>query len=180
MPRHWAISDGPEDATLLLRNGSGTIIRFSQRIDPDGVDDLMKDMRDAGVPFAFTKGLREIYFTVLRSLDGETICGDYIDGRIRLSCGRHSIPLHHILIHELGHHVDEIEGISDRPKVIGEKRYRAHMLGKDQATEDVGEYIAIGFEVFYFGGRGARAHLSRTNPHLYNVLRYMHRKYQQR
>jgi hypothetical protein len=179
VPRPWAISDGPEDATLLLRNSSSTLIRFSQNVSPD-VERLMHDMKLADVPFSFTEGLSEIYFTVLKQVDGEIVAGDYIDGRIRLSCGRHQIPLHHVLVHELGHHVDEIEGISSRPKVMDEKRRRAHRLGRDQATEDVAEYIAIGFEVFYFGGRGAKAQLMRDNPRLYNVLRYIHRKYQDR
>lgn len=132
------------------------------------------------VPIAYTEGLKEIYFTLLPSYSkGRVTSGDYdAIGKIRLSCdttSRDSFDRN--LIHELAHHVDEMEGISDRESIIEEKRTSARHIPDAYARKDVSEYVAVGFEIYYFGTRTQRGELRRQNPKLYNVIRYIHRKY---
>lgn len=164
------------DGDFVLLNKSRTLIRFSLRVQPD-IAVLMSEMEEAGVPFTFTEGVKKIYFTHLP--DGTH--GDYNSGNIRLSCGHISRETYaSTLVHELAHHLDEEEDISGRESIIVEKRKKARFMTDKYARKNIGEYIAVGFEVYYFGTRIERAKMRKRNPRLYNVIKYLHRKYRSR
>jgi hypothetical protein len=129
-------------------------------------------MTDAGVPFAYSEGLREIYFTYLPSNRG-----DYEAGYIRLSCDASSSVVDTTLAHELGHHLYNIESISNRINVSSEYQDSNLKAPAGGTSYDCEEYVAIGFELFYFGERGVKSCLRKENPKLYNVIDNIHRKY---
>jgi hypothetical protein len=134
----------------------------------------MSKMEEARIPFSYTEGVEQIYFTLLR---GRTH-GDYSDGTIRLSCGHESRDTYaSTLVHELAHHLDEEEDISGRDSIIIEKRSQARHLSDNYAQKNIGEYVAVGFEVYYFGSRDEKIRMRRKNPRLWNVIKYIHRKY---
>ena len=130
-------------------------------------------MEELRVPFAYTDELDEIYFTILHRNHG-----DYLPSRVRLSCSRQSLDcLESTFVHELGHHIDNVEDISERDSIIEEKRTSARYMSDTYARSGVGEYVAVGFEVYYVGTREQRRRMRGLNPRLYNVISYVHRKY---
>lgn len=162
-----------KEADFVLLNKSKTTISFSKRSNAD-LAMIMNEMEEASVPFSYTNGVKKIYFTLLRS----NTHGDYSDGNIRLSCGRNSRDMYaSTFVHELAHHLDEEEDISGRDSIITEKKRKARYLTDSYARKNVGEYIAVGFEVYYFGSRDERARMRKNNPKLWNVIRHIHRKY---
>lgn len=172
--RPWTLQTDSPDGEWRLSNGSATILQFNQRVDAGVVESLLLGMTDAGVPFGYSEGLKEIYFTYLLNNRGE-----YEAGRVRLSCDASGDVLDTTFAHELGHHLDAIEKLSERPKVVEEhettKTLRAPAGGSSR--KDIEEYVAIGFELYYFGKRGTKSRLKKENPKLYNVIKHLHRKY---
>lgn len=166
--------EDPEGDFVLL-NKCKTLVRFSQRARVD-ITELMARMEELNVPFGYTEDVKEIYFTVLSGMHG-----DYSDGNLRLHCGHESKKIHdRTLIHELAHHVDEVEGISDREGILKEKMKKARYLPDTYARKNLLEYIAVGFEVYYCGTRDEKRKMKRCNPILFNTIRYLHRKYKAR
>ncbi len=160
---------------LHLGNTSATILQFERRIDIDLVlAGLLYRLNQAKVPFSYTEYLREIYFTFLPNKRG-----DYEPGYIRLSsCMDDLNVLATTMVHELGHHIDELEGIYKRPKLIEEfKNKKIKTEATNLISEDIHEYIAIGFELFYFGKHGAKQKMKQENYKLYNCIKYLHYKY---
>lgn len=171
--RPWAlIKTGLRDGEWRLFNGSATILNFNQRVSLEIVEELMRRMNDAKVPFEYTEGLKEIYFTFLPEHRG-----DYEDGHIRLSCDDELHVLQTTLVHELGHHLDEIKHISNRPKIIDESKKCLLVAPEGGKSYNTEEYIAIGFELFYFGKRGSKEKLKQENPKLYNIIKHLHKTY---
>ncbi len=172
--RPWTLQTDSSDGEWRLLNSSATLLQFSQRVDVSVVECLLGRMTAAGVPFAFSEGLQGIYFTYL-----QTNRGEYEEGHVRLSCDASGDVLDTTFVHELGHHLDALESISKRPKVVQEhestKTLNAPAGGSSR--KDIEEYVAIGFELFYFGKRGTRTLLRTENPKLYNVISNLHRKY---
>jgi hypothetical protein len=172
--RPWTLQTDSSDGEWRLSNGSATLLQFNQRVDVGVVESLLGRMTDAGVPFAYSEGLREIYFTYLLNNRGE-----YEAGRVILSCDAAGDVLDTTFAHELGHHLDVIEELSNRPKVMIEhettKTLKAPAGGSSK--KDIEEYVAIGFEFYYFGKRGTKSRLKRENPKLYNIIDHLHRKY---
>lgn len=166
--------EDPEGDFVLL-NRCKTLIRFSQRARIEVVE-LMNRMEELNVPFGYTEDVKEIYFTVLSGMHG-----DYSDGNVRLHCGHESKKIHdRTLVHELAHHIDEVEAIGDRPGLAEEKKKKARYLTDSYAKKNVTEYIAVGFEVYYCGSREEKRKMKRCNPRLFNIIRYLHRKYKAR
>ncbi len=83
-------------------------------------------------------------------------------------------------MHELAHHVDEEEGISDRPGLLEEKKKKARYLPDSYAKKNLLEYVAVGFEVYYCGTREEKRKMKRCNRKLYSIIQYIHRKYKSR
>jgi hypothetical protein len=162
------------DGDWRLLNGSATLLQFGQRVDPGVVESLLRNLTDAGVPFAYSEGLQEVYFTYLPNRRG-----DYEPGHVRLSCDASGGVLDTTFAHELGHHLDAIEKLSTRRRVVEEhettKTLEAPAGGS--SMKNIEEYVAIGFELYYFGKRGTKSRLKRENPKLFNVIQHLHQKY---
>lgn len=140
---------------------------------------ILSTLEEVGVPISFTDGLKEIYFTLLRGdEDYKQVYGDYKDGVIRLSVDPESREeLVETFVHELGHHMDERYDISARKKIVEEKKKASRLMPDSYARKDVDEYVACGFEVYYFGSRRQRGDFRRNNPKLYNAIRYLERNH---
>lgn len=173
----WNVEQIAEGEYVLL-NRSRTIVRVSEHSFIELAAILAK-IEEAGVPIAFTDNLKEIYFTILRDVDVDTFLqGDYKHGIIRINTSIENRPdIHRTFVHELGHHVDAEHDICHRPKVIVEKPQRSRHMADPYARKSLGEYIACGFETYYFGSRPHRGNFRRLNPKLYNVIHYLHQKF---
>lgn len=126
------------------------------------------------MPIAYTIGVREVYFTIF----SQRHAGDYRDGKIRMDCGVNSQRmLPEILIHELAHHLDDEELLSDRPEIRAEKKLGSKFMEDKYAQTNIGEYVAVGFEVYYFGVEPEKESLRKHNPALYSAIDEVHRKY---
>lgn len=172
MSRWPFIVDG-EHGSLL--NRWSTEIRLSRRARVD-VLAIFDRMEELDVPFGYTDELDEIYFTLLPHKHG-----DYSPCIIRLSTSHDSLrSIDRTLVHELGHHMDAIEDLSERPSLIEEKRSSARFMSDSYARHDVGEYVAVGFEVYYLGTDEQRRKMREHNPRLYRTIREIHKKYSRR
>lgn len=162
------------DGELTLINASDTLLSFNSK-SKGKVDmaALLAKLEEANVPLSYTKGVHEIQFTLMPGLHG-----DYFDGKIRLSCMNQSLPIiAQTFVHELAHHVDEVEDISSSDDLMKEKKRKAKHIDDSYASKNIAEYIAVGFEVFYFGGEEERKKLRECNPKLYRTISRLHRKY---
>lgn len=171
MSESWnVIASGHDGREFVLLNKSRTIIRLSERVNID-VGAFLSKVEEAGVPISFTDGVKEIYFTFLRENRGQ-----YLDGLVELCATETDLrKICSSFVHELGHHIDELRGMSDRKKIIEEKRKSSHLMPDSYARKNVDEYVACGFEVYYFGTRKQRGDFRRSNPKLYNAIRYVDR-----
>lgn len=143
-------------------------------------------MEEAGVPVFYTDQLKEIYFTILPGTPRTTLEGDYVGHgltqykgprpRVRLSYTAESLPK--ALIHELGHHIDVLEDICSRADVVKEfeahKKKTAELIEGGYEKRTVGEYVAGGFEMYYFGDR---KWFKKHRRVLHDVISSCHRKY---
>lgn len=169
----WNIGHCGKDEYTLL-NGSDTLFTFNGR--SRGKVDLavlLTSLEEANVPLSYADGINEVQFTLLPLLHG-----DYFDGKIRLSCSNDSLKiLSRTFVHELAHHIDDVEDISGIDELMVEKKRRAKYIDDKYAGKNVGEYIAVGFEVFYFGSSEEREKLMQMNPKLYRTIMRVHKKY---
>lgn len=156
----------------ILLNPINTIVRYSKITTPN-VNWLMSRMEELEVPVAYTYELTEIYFTNIPGAEG-----DYIDGVIRLKASVDTVD--RTFVHELGHHIDEIEGCTLDDRLIREAKYRARYMSDKYARKNVAEYFAVGFEVFYFGAPGERKKFRKLNPYLYRTITKLHQRYSRR
>lgn len=167
------IKHNDPEGDYILINKTNTFIRFSDRVSID-ISALLSRMEERNVPISYTEDLAEIYFTHLK----DKTYGDYADNKIRLSCCVSTTnELDRTLVHELGHHIDEREDISGRTSIIKEKRTCSKFIDDRYADKNIGEYVAVGFEIYYFGTKEVKAKFKKKNPKLFNVIRYLHRKY---
>jgi len=154
-----------------LLNGSSTLIKCSPKSNPD-ISWLMSRMEELGVPPAYSHNLEEIYFT--RLVDD----GDYSNGRIRISVySRSWVVADKILVHELAHHVDDIENLTDNDMLLKEKKKKVKYMPDGYARKNVGEYLACGFEVYYCGTEKQKKTMKKKNPVLYKTIEKIHDKY---
>jgi hypothetical protein len=153
-------------------NRWSTTLRFSKRAKVDVIT-LFNRMGELGVPFSYCDELEEIYFTLLPHKHGQ-----YAPHEIWLSTSLDSRGcIDRTLVHELGHHIDNVEELSERLPIIEEKRLQSKFMPDNYARQDVGEYIAVGFEVYYLGTREQRRKMRELNPRLYRTIGDVHRKY---
>ena len=171
----WNAIAGQDGREYVLLNKNRTLIRLSERVSVD-IGAFMHRLEAAGVPLSFADGLKEIYFTYLRANRAQ-----YLDGVVEICSTETNLDkVCSSFVHELGHHIDELNGVSDRKKIIEEKRKYSHLMPDSYARKNVDEYVACGFEVYYFGTRKERGDFRRSNPKLYNAIRYLDRKYSSR
>lgn len=153
-------------------NSGWTPIRLSQRVRVD-LPALMSRMEELGVPLAYTREIEEIYFTLLPRR-----AGDFSRNKIRISCDRlERENVDRVLVHELGHHVDDLEAIAARDEIVRERRRRGGRMGDPYARKDVDEYVAVGFESYY---GAARRRFKKENPVLHRAIAAAHEKYRVR
>lgn len=157
----------------MLMNGDSTPVRLSPSSKPD-VSWLMSRMEELGIPIAYTKDLEEIYFTKLPGGDH----GDYCAGRIRMSADKKTCPImDKVFVHELAHHVDDQEDVTSDEKLIQEKKRAAKYMADTYAKKNVGEYLAVGFEVYYLGTEQEKKKMRKRNPRLYRTIGDLHRRF---
>ena len=142
----WNIADNG-DGTFILLNGSDTIIKKHKQVPVSCIVELMSKLEEIQFPIIYTDGLKEIYFTYLKSkLEGEYLQ----EGVVRIGCNNALKPkMHQIFIHEVGHHVDAEGGFSDDERLRGEWSKKSGSFVHVDIKNDPGEYWAIGFERWY-------------------------------
>jgi len=136
--------------------------------------DLLSKMEEIGFPISYMSGIKEVYFTYLKS----NLEGDYNDeGFIRIGCNVEYLPrLHEILIHEVGHHIDAAEGASDEIKMLSEWRRKSGSFEHTDIKREPCEYFAIGFEKYHSPDHSSGDLTLKSHPILYRVVDKIHRK----
>ena len=156
-----------------LLNGSGTPIRLSPKAQPD-ISWLMARMEELGIPIAYTMNLEEIYFTFLKGRDH----GDYRVGKIRISSNKETKEImDSVFVHELAHFVDDMDDVTSNDLLIKEKKQRAKYMPDPYAKKNVGEYLAVGFEVYYLGTDEEKKRMRKSNPRLYRTIASLHHRF---
>jgi hypothetical protein len=163
------------DREFLLLNKTQTLITLAKQVQTVHLASVLSRLEELKVPLSYSEGISEIRFTRLRGVDE----GWYQDSQIMLHAyTRSSVDqLVRTLVHELGHHVDSHEGMSEQDWVLKEKKERADHLFNNYAKKNVCEYIASGFEVFYCGTKDERERMKKMNPFLFGIIRMVHKKY---
>lgn len=176
--QQWNVIEAEDkEADFILLNKSKTPIRLSKRARCC-MPSLMDRMEEANVPISYTEKIQEIYLTFLNGMHGDY---DSDKMRIRLSCDSESMKvIERTLVHEIAHHLDEFEELSHREDVIAEKKTRAKHLHVHGCKKNVDEYVASGFEIYYFGTSDERATMRKKNKMLYRAIARVHRKYSKR
>lgn len=104
--------------------------------------------------------------------------GDYCDGRIRLSCSSfYWEEIVRTLIHEIGHHVDDMEDISSEENLQEEFDQVGKTMFYQVGRKNVGEYLAVGFEIFYSGNKAEKRLLKDKHPALWKAVGKVHRRF---
>ena len=171
----WNVTPERENRYIIM-NEDETVLRISKRVPNIAVPQLLSEMEELHVPIAFTRELKEIYITVLPN-----VYGDYFSDKIRLSYSAEGRKiLGRTLIHELGHHIDVIEGISDEPNILKERKNKSRFIEDIDARRRDDEYVAVGFETFYLGTSEEKAKMRRHNRQLFEAIARVHRRYRRR
>jgi hypothetical protein len=163
--------DKNEGAGWFLRNRSTTQVAVNKRVHFDPLV-FFRRLEKIKFPLKYTEGLERIYFTVLTGDAG----GYYMDNKIWVDISQNQIDFTvPIFVHEVGHHVEEQEAIST---FLHEERMKKskHLRAKFSEKSD-DEYLALGFEKYYSETPEARSALRKSNPMLYQAIRYLHKEY---
>ncbi len=180
-PRGWTSWEteptGDPLVPYVLRNSSRTVFTLAPRVRQTDVASMLVQMEMMAVPFSYAVGVREVSLSLINR------DGWYLDGFIRLHAGARlgfgwgfTAALAQNLVHELGHHVDAAEALSDDPAVIKELRTHGKWMPDSYARKNVDEYVAVGFEVFYCGSPAQVKTMRERNRHLYRHIRRIHRQ----
>jgi hypothetical protein len=133
----------------------------------------MSKMEELDVPVKYSVGLKEVLCTQLRGMDH----GDYLDCRIRMSSDKKTQDImEKVFVHELAHHVDDMHDVTSDEKLAQEKKAKAKHMPDGYAKKNVGEYLAVGFEVFYCGSVEEKRKMRAKNPVLFQTIRSLHRR----
>lgn len=159
---------------VFLLNPDHTEVKYSPSLRYFTMTGLLSDMEYAGVPHSYMRGVHTLSITRLNRGD----LGQYSDGHIQLSLFKSSpIPLGQVLVHELAHHLDDQEAVTASDDLIKEARLHGVSMARTTNTSakkiDAEEYLAYGFEIFYFGDRK----LLKKHPVLLKKISALHRKY---
>lgn len=169
----WDITPN-NDATYTLDNGSETIVRLHSGLCIDMVLDMFLKLDEASFPIEYSYGLQEIYFTYLK----DNLDGDYCpSGKIRVSCVRSQRDsAHETLIHEIAHHVDQEECMTDDNSLITEWRENSDGFIHVDIHKEPSEYVAIGFEKFYVSNHSSGNITKESHPVLWGRINEIHLK----
>ena len=175
---HWNVAtcdpEKNEGASLFLMNRSRTLVSVHRRLRFDPIT-LFKKMERLRFPLRYTNGLERIHFTVLT---GDAV-GYYMDNKIWVDVSQAHLWRHvPVFIHEVGHHVEDKEGIAE---FLHEERMKKAKFLKEQfssRTDD--EYLALGFEKYYAEDAAHRRRLRQRNPLLYRTIQMLNREYRRK
>jgi hypothetical protein len=170
-----------DDRNYVLLNEDETEVRLSKRVPQLVLAEMLSQLEEKSVPIGYTRDLESIYFTLLPPVSGALIMGDYFGNNIRLSyhvMNRNSIA--RTFIHELGHHVDDMEAISEEFHISHERKNKKKFMKNEAAKDSDSEYVAVGFEIFYFGSDKEKKLLKRHNRKLFDAISDVHEKYKRR
>lgn len=160
------------DREFQLLNGSQTLITLSPKSKFD-VTLLMSKLEEIEFPLSYTKGLKLIHMTKLPGT-----AGDYLDCRIRMSSDKLTQDIMDVVfVHEVAHHIDDIENVTDDEHLKKEKKKKAKFMPDGYAKKNVGEYFATGFEVFYCGTKKEKSNMRKKNPRLFSTISALHKKF---
>lgn len=157
-----------------LLNPARTLITVNQRADVD-LGWITGVLEEIGFPLGYTSELEEIRFTWVKNCGGY-----YLDNKVWVAPHIDRALMVSNLIHEIGHHVEEMEDLTERESLIREKKERGHLIDDTYSQKNIYEYIACGFQVYYCGTTLQKKNLRKNNPKLYNVINWLHRKYKAR
>lgn len=167
----WNIEE--DDSGVYLMSSSKTRIKRNKRVSFDYVQ-IMVRLEEASVPLGYTRDLKEINFTYL---PGECE-GSYRNCQLNICCKTTSLEnMEKNVIHELGHHVDYLEGLSDRVDIVREWTRASSSIDDSYSWESPEEYVAVGFEIYYFGSDIEKRKLKKHNSMLFRTINDMHMKY---
>lgn len=164
----WSIVKS--NGIYCLNNSTRTTIRKHKQVEFSFVEDVISKLNEINFPLKYSEGIKEIYFTYLKSY----LEGDYCEGHIRIACNnayKHKIYL--TLVHEIGHHIDFKEGIYKNKKIVEEWNKKKNSFVHINIDKEPSEYVAIGFEKFYCN----KKYLQKHHLALYNVIKNTEKKY---
>jgi len=167
---NWNVLVGDEAGFMYLLGSETTFLFTAKTWSMDIIPKVLSDLETAGVPLSYTKGVHSIKFTRIPA--GRL--GTYALGKIHVSVFANcEIPLAKLIVHELAHHLDDMEDVVSDPKLMHEKKKKAKYLDP-YARKNVDEYFAVGVEEYYFGDRKK---LSKNCPVLHKKISQLHHKY---
>lgn len=100
--------------------------------------------------------------------------GDYDGERVRVVVDFDTVRT---LIHELGHHVDEVYELTVEGTLTEEREREGHRIINPYSEKDDSEYLAFGFEVYYAGNHVEKERMAQFNPALYKMIDGLHRRH---
>lgn len=171
MSASWNVLEHPDGHYVLL-NPDETVVHKSPAARVDIVD-VLSQLEELGVPPGYTRDLSEIYFTT--HLSGAV--GTHEDDVIRVVANILKVK---VLIHELGHHIDDLEDVTLDGHLTEERKESAGKLDDAYGKKNDAEYLAVGFEVFYAGNVADKRRLKKNNPLLHRTIQRIHERYQKR
>lgn len=170
----WNIRKDKKKGHLKLHSA---YIRTAKNVDLEksGLRSALKKLDERSVPKSYTAKLDEIYLTYLKN---DTL-GLYSDCCITLSCCKVAIgSMERTLIHEIGHHIDYMNDISSSNELYEEwELCHPYVYVDDEpfnSDKYITEYVALGFEKYYFGDI---KDMVRTTPVLFKEINKIHNKY---
>jgi hypothetical protein len=166
-----AVCKRDPEVDYYLLNRDRTPIKFTTRV-PFNMGKFLAVLEDIGFPLKYTNGIESIRFRRIKSYYGY-YWGDNIDMGV---LPRRSMRIYvETFIHEIAHHIDSEEDLSD--SLDDERRRRGKHIGHVEARRNNSEYFARGFEKFYSRNPKDKFRLRKRNPRLYRTIRMIHRKY---
>jgi len=174
------------ERSFILRSDTTVSVRSKSLIP--AVKGLFEMLDATGVPELMSTGLSRIYFSQICSYFGEDVYGFWrgaprsdisvqIDEhgdvpRNRSRVSSNVVRPIHTLVHELGHHIDYRDGLTSR-HIVEEKVRVSHRFHR-HATKNVAEYIAFGFENFYFENIMSKSKMRTLMPRLFKLISQTH------
>lgn len=172
---HWNVAVCREgDADYFLLNKTKTLVKVHGGARNFDMGEVLAELEEIGFPLQFTEGIRIINFTYIRR---KNYLGQYGDDEVEVDIKkcRSLDDIVSSFVHEVGHHVDSEEDMSDG--LAPERRKHAKKVMDPYAGKDDSEYFARGFEWFYTGGPNCRRAIRRGCKQLYRRILRLHKTF---
>lgn len=145
---NWDIEKYSKD--IFLIKNTNVLTTKHKNISFDFIKYIFEKLNFFNVPLSYSFCVNKIHFTYLK----HNLQGDYCENtkNIRIACNnKYSLKeIALTFIHELGHHVDYLTGMTKSNFLYKEYFRRANLFKHPDIKHHPGEYFAIGFEKFYF------------------------------